>query len=162
MIWIADISRARLADKQHVNEVERLSTRLHDRPRMLIWREGVKEYSDIAGLSGVKILLKEANIFLKSRNGESLLSESRRLERESSPNEWGRLAIEFSDPRKSKEFGDFLRGYCGGSVYRDLYSNDFHLFWWEMTFLLALFVKVHAFRRRLAAIIWRRVADRRL
>ena len=129
MTWIADISRARSENKQHVNEVERLSIRLHDRPGMLIWREGVKEYSDIAGLNGVKILLKEENIFLKSRNGESLLSESRRLKRESSSHEWGRLAIQFSDSRKSKEFGDFIRSYCGGSGIRDLCSNSIHLFW---------------------------------
>ena len=83
MTWIADISRARTENKQHVNEVERLSIRLHDRRGMLIWREGVKEYSDIAGLNGVIILLKEENIFLKSRNGESLLGGSRRLKRES-------------------------------------------------------------------------------
>ena len=82
MTWIADISRARSENKQHV-KVERLSIRLHDRLGMLIWREGVKEYSDIAGLNGVKILLKEENIFLKSRNGESLLGGSRRLKRES-------------------------------------------------------------------------------
>ena len=63
MTWIADISRARSENKQHVNKVERLSIRLHDRPGMLIWREGVKEYSDIAGLNGVKILLKEETYF---------------------------------------------------------------------------------------------------
>lgn len=129
MIWIADISRARFENKQHVNEVERLSMRLHDRPGMLMWRQGVKEYSDIAGLNGVKILLKGENIFLKSRNGESLLSESRRLKRESSSHGWGRLAIQFSHSRKSKEFGDFLRGYCCGSGFLDLCSNSIHLFW---------------------------------